>query len=51
MADGMEMSNVPECAEPVPAPSLGSEMPEVVIPGGFGGEAEELAAHHALTGT
>ncbi len=50
MADGMEESNVPECAALAPDENAVIGMAETTAEGGSEDKAEELVAHHASTG-
>ena len=50
MADGMEESNIPECASLAPAENVVAGMGETINQDGFVEKVEELVAHGVLAG-
>jgi hypothetical protein len=51
MADGMEESNVPECAELASGRSLAAELAEKLPLGGLDDKPEELVGHGVQNGS
>ena len=50
MADGMEESNIPECASLAPAENVVAGMGETINQDGLVEKVEELVAHGVLAG-